>query len=56
MQSSDVMQLMEDQPWSSSKLRRRTCAFLDTKVQASDEDLQMEVSIPADICIRALAV
>ena len=34
---------MEDQPWGSSKLRRRTCAFLDSKVQSEDDDLQLEV-------------
>ena len=37
------MQLMEDQPWSPSKLRLRTCAFLDTKIQSDDDDLQLEV-------------
>ncbi|KAK9861581.1 hypothetical protein WJX84_001329 [Apatococcus fuscideae] len=34
--------LMEDQPWSPSKLRLRTCAFLDTKIQSDDDDLQLE--------------
>ncbi|KAK9861349.1 hypothetical protein WJX84_011522 [Apatococcus fuscideae] len=34
--------LMEDQPWGPSKLRRRTCAFLDSKVQSEDDDLQLE--------------